>query len=228
MIKNNKKMTVILPAAGAGRRMKSYGPKCLIDLTPNQTILDRQLEIINNTFKRTEIVLVYGFESEKVIQKAHEECIKVENELYEDTNVARSVAMALRATTAKDILKVNGDLVFSREILKHIDYSSSCTICSKDPERESEVGCIIDQQGNLSHIMYDLEKKWSQIVYLKGKELILFKKHIWDTSYRKYFMVEIINKVIETGGAIKCREVSGEKTMDVDKSNDVVSAKDIE
>ena len=62
MIKNNKKMTVIIPAAGAGRRMKSYGPKCLIDLTPNQTILDRQLEIINNTFKRTEIILVCGFE----------------------------------------------------------------------------------------------------------------------------------------------------------------------
>ena len=75
--------------------------------------------------------------------------------------------------------------------------------------------------------MYDLEKKWSQIVYLKGNELLLFKKHIWDTRYRKYFMFEIINKVIETGGVIKCREISGEKIVDVDNSKDLIRAKEI-
>tara|TARA_R110000824_G_scaffold128568_4_gene289508 strand:- start:22211 stop:22894 length:684 start_codon:yes stop_codon:yes gene_type:complete len=226
MIKN-KKITVIIPSAGVGRRMKSYGPKCLIELSHEHTILDRQIEIIKSTFPSPEIIIVCGFESDKVISKAPEECMKLENELHEVTNVARSVGMALRATKASEVIIINGDLVFNKIALTSLDYSTSCTSANKDERMDGEVGCIVDENDNVANMMYDLDLKWNQIIYLTGTELSLFKKEVWRTKHKKYFLFEILNKVISKGGKIKCIRDDGVRLVDVDSSRDISRAKEI-
>ena len=45
-----KPISVIIPAAGMGYRMRSYGPKHLISLDANQNIIQRQIKIIQNNF----------------------------------------------------------------------------------------------------------------------------------------------------------------------------------
>jgi 2-C-methyl-D-erythritol 4-phosphate cytidylyltransferase len=42
---NREKYSIIIPAAGLGRRMKTYGPKSLTPIG-NETILSKQLKII--------------------------------------------------------------------------------------------------------------------------------------------------------------------------------------
>ena len=41
-------LSVIIPAAGMGNRMKSYGPKCLLPVNQQQTILDKIIESTHN------------------------------------------------------------------------------------------------------------------------------------------------------------------------------------
>ena len=72
-------ITVIIPAAGEGRRMKSYGPKPLIQLTKG-TILDRQIRLIDKVLGPVDFIIVAGFECDKLMDSCPERFIKVENE----------------------------------------------------------------------------------------------------------------------------------------------------
>ena len=122
------------------------------------------------------LILICGFEAEKMISSSPAGAIKVENELYEDTNIARSVAIGLRSIpNCNRLLLVNGDLVFSKNAISSIDYSRSSILASNDYMSDNEVGCIVNSRGNLENMMYDLPKKWAQIAYFQDKELYMLR-----------------------------------------------------
>ena len=219
---------VLIPAAGLGRRMKSYGPKALIPIKYGQNILERQVNIIGQTLTKYSLVLVCGFEAEKLINNSPVNAVKVENELYEDTNVARSVGLGLRSIpNSGRVLFINGDLVFTENAVSAIDYSKSSIIVSEQQMSQGEVGCIINSRGNLENMMYDLPMKWGQIAYFQDKELEILRSVACNKKNRKLFMFEIINKVIEKGGIFKCVEDPSVNIVDVDTSKDIKKAKDI-
>jgi len=223
---NADTITVIIPAAGTGRRMKTYGPKPMISIG-KKTILQRQVDIVKAYFKNVKFIIVTGFESDKLIQNSPKYFIKLENELYEETNVARSVSIALNAVESERVLILMGDLVFSKEAIDMLDYAVSCTSANADDHRESEVGCIVSKDSILLNMMYDLELKWNQIIYLQGKELKLFKEVCTKRRNKKLFLFEIINKVIDKGGKIKCIVNDKIKVIDVDNSKDLLKIKEV-
>ena len=49
---SNTEVCVIIPAAGCGRRMKSYGPKALLEIN-NKKIINNQLDILEKTFPKS-------------------------------------------------------------------------------------------------------------------------------------------------------------------------------
>jgi len=224
--KKDTGITVIIPAAGEGRRMKSYGPKSLIDLTKGN-ILQRQIGLIDKVLDNVSFIIVAGFDCDKLMDSCPDHFIKVENENYAITNVSRSIAMALRAVKTERALIVYGDLVFNELALSKMDYSTSCTSASNDESRQQEVGCIIDDNGNIANMMYDLETKWNQILYLDGKELNLFKKICQERKNKKLFGFEILNKVIDCGGKIKCIVDDSIEVVDIDTSKDLLRANNI-
>lgn len=216
---------IIIPAAGMGRRMKSYGPKSLTQIgTSNCTIINNQLKIIKKLFQQYVVILVCGFQSDKIMNYVPQDIIIVENERYLTTNVVRSLSIGLRATTGNHVLIVYGDLVFNYYTL-NCNFDESCMIVNKTMSSD-EVGCII-QDGCVENISYDLENKWSQIVYLTGKELDLFKRFCWDDNNEKKFGYEGLNEVIKQGGKFKAIYPRHSKVIDVDKSADIVKAKEI-
>jgi choline kinase len=219
-------ITVIIPAAGRGRRMKSYGPKSLISIG-KQTILERQISIVESLFPNSKFVIVTGFEADKVISNCPRKFVKIENELYEDTNVSRSVAMALNAVSTERVLIFMGDLVFNTEAISTLDFEKTCVSANIDDSRTSEVGCIVSPDKTVSNMMYDLDLKWNQIIYLQSKELDIFKALCTKRRNRKLFLFEIINKVIDKGGKIKCITDERVKVIDVDNSKDLLRVKDI-
>ena len=224
----NEEISIIIPAAGLGRRMKSRGPKPLIKIKPNVSILDNQIFNIQNAFTRPEIVLVCGFEADKVMNDAPDNLIKVENEFYEDTNVARSIGIALRAlSTPERVLIIYGDLVFDEKALEVLDYGSSSLFTVGDFIGEEEVGCIVNQKGGLENMMYDLPDKWSQIAYFEGRELEYLKQIVWNRNNSRLFGFEVINKIVERGGRFKCEQANGVKVVDIDTSKDIQKARQI-
>ena len=89
---------------------------------------------------------------------------------------------------------------------------------------EGEVGCVVNDSGYLEHMMYDLPLKWNQMIYLEGKELEYFKDLAYNKKNKKLFGFEIINKVIEKGGKIKCIQNDKIKVIDIDTSKDIAKA----
>tara|TARA_Y100000593_G_scaffold31962_1_gene62980 strand:- start:2492 stop:3193 length:702 start_codon:yes stop_codon:yes gene_type:complete len=227
-IKSEKEdpITVIIAAAGAGRRMRSYGPKPLLTIK-GKTILSRQLEEIRAQFPKSNIVLVCGFEADKVMDQVQDDIITLENESYQDTNITRSVSIALRALDSKRALILCGDLVFSKGALGILDYDVSSIIVSRDDRQSSEVGCIVNKSGDLVNMMYDLDLKWGQIIYLQDSILDKFKKLVFDRSNKKLFLFEIINRLIDKGCKIKCVEDDSIEIVDVDVSKDIIIAENI-
>ena len=97
-----KNLSVIIPAAGMGRRMKSYGAKCLISLN-GSTVLERQIKIIWRVYPEAEITIVTGFQADLVserIRKKYPVRI-IRNTDYEDNNVSRSIFLGLESCINK-------------------------------------------------------------------------------------------------------------------------------
>ena len=224
--KKDTNITVIIPSAGEGRRMKSYGPKSLIGLT-KENILQRQIRIINKVLDNVSFIVIAGFDCDKLMDACPDYFLKLENESYDITNVSRSIALALRAVKTERVLIVYGDLVFNELALSRMDYSTSCTSASNDEHRQHEVGCIVGANGNMVNMMYDLETKWNQILYLEGNELNLFKKICQERKNKKLFGFEILNKVIDCGGKIKCIVDDSIEVVDIDTSKDLLRANNI-
>jgi choline kinase len=154
--------------------------------------------------------------------------IKIENELYETTNVVRSIGMGLRA--AKDtgtILIVYGDLVFNRAAIEKLNLESSSLMLDGGSMSEEEVGCIVNKEGYLESIMYDLPDKWAQIGVFRSKELKILQKLCWDKKNYKKFGFEIINSIIEKGGSFKCVQGDDIRVVDIDSSKDIKRAVEI-
>tara|TARA_R110002012_G_scaffold319935_2_gene541854 strand:+ start:1558 stop:2259 length:702 start_codon:yes stop_codon:yes gene_type:complete len=216
-------ITVIIPAAGRGRRMKSYGPKPLINIG-SCTILERQIDMVKSIFPNAKFIIIAGFEADKLISSTPKGFINLENELYEQTNVCRSVSIALNAVDTERVLIIMGDLIFNDKALSTLDFHKSCISANIDENRAREVGCIVSADNMLSNMMYDLDLKWNQIIYLQSKELDMFKRICKKRKNSKLFLFEIINKVIDKGGKIKCVVNDQVRVIDVDTSKDLLRA----
>jgi choline kinase len=226
--KPTKNLSVVIPAAGIGRRMKSYGPKPLIDLDGRRTVLSRQLEIITRVYPLADIVVVVGYEAETVIRTIPDGIKVVENELFADTNVVRSIGMGLRVVAHRNVLVVYGDLVFSAETISNVTRSGSAVVIDTQGQfREDEVGVnIVD--GRATHFGYGITTKWAQIAYLTGRELEIFSRAAWNVDFRRLMGFEILNTVVDAGGKLKVIEPRGMRIVEIDSSKDIERAKKIQ
>ena len=219
-------ISVIIPAAGMGRRMKSYGPKPLIKIG-NSTIIKNQISLLQSYIPACQITLICGFQASLLMNETPNDILKVENEHYQQTNVARSIGIGLRVIqNASKVLIVYGDLVFNSNTVKSLSFKQSSVVITNEAMGNDEVGCVTSN-GDLCNLMYDLPKKWGQISIFIGKELALLKQLCWDEKNHRKFGFEIINEIIKQGGKFKCIENDQIKIIDIDSSKDIQRAKEI-
>ena len=225
--KKSQRYSIIIPSAGMGKRMRSYGPKSLIKVTPDKNIIDNQIEIINKNFNNHEVILVCGFEADKLMNNTPDNIVKIENENYEKTNVVRSIGLGLRAATSDKVLIIYGDLVFNEETIKNLKpETSSLVVDSSSTMKDDEVGCNISNH-NVEQMLPDIDNKWAQIAFLIGDELEMLKKISWNRDKSHYFGFEAMNEIIEKGGKFKSLSPQGMKITDVDSSKDLTTARKI-
>jgi len=222
-----QKYSIIIPVAGLGQRMKSYGPKSLIKIN-DATILEHQLAKIHATFIQYEIILVTGFESEKIARHAKDKNVKiVVNKHFEETNVVHSIALGLIAAKYKNVLIIYGDLVFNKDaITLPLMNESLISIDPSDFMKKDEVGCTI-QQNLLVNMMYGLPNKWGQMMFLTGKELELFKSIVTTQKCARWFGFEMINEIMKQGGKFRAFTPKNAASIDVDTSKDIIRAQEI-
>jgi len=212
------KIGVIIPAAGCGNKTKCLGAKSLLNIL-HVPLIDRQLDIINKTINKKDIVLVVGFEAEKVLNYTKKyNIIRVENENYDKTNISRSISIGLKTLHCDSILIVYGDLFFNKELID-LQYKKESFVICCNTMSENEIG-YIQNDNILENLFYDLPNKWAQIAYFVGDELKILEKIVHDRSNDVLFGYEIINKIIDKGGKFKTIVPKNGYCQDIDTNKD--------
>lgn len=222
---HSQNLTVIIPCAGLGRRMKSYGPKSLLSLYGGTTVLDRQLQHVWDVFPKAEVNLVVGFEAVKIRKHVKEKGYPVRiiyNQEYQNTNVAYSIAFGLQANINQNVLLVYGDLVFNAALMRGISAtgSSALLVDNHKQMKEDEVG-VVHVGGQATHMAYGLDTKWMQIAFLRKPEQEAFEEIAMQPKARKWFGYEVINQVIDEGGVFEVLEPVNSKVAEIDNYKDL-------
>lgn len=215
-------LQVIILAAGARSRSKSYEPRCLLKYN-NKTIIEHQIEAIQATFSKAEITVVCGIEKNKIIKKLGNEIRYVENQLFEETNSGESLRLGIFNSKIDDVLFIHGDVIIDEDIFKNINMSKSWLLSASNSKmEEKEVGII--KINNVATVMsYDALEKWCQIAYLCSNEMSILKKLFMRPEYdSKYLLTfEIINDIIENGGNFNVLDIGNAFIKEIDSLKDL-------
>lgn len=216
-----KKYSILIPAANISNRMKKYGPKPLIKIF-DKTILDLQIKILDKIIKNYEIIIVGGFEYDKIKILNSSKIFTVENKDYEETNVVYSMGLGLKYCNTDNVIIIYGDLIFNEFAINTIREESSIII--SNTMKDSDIGCIIHNQM-LVQMFYGIENKWSQIAYFREKELEIIKNYCSNYNNYKCFGFEAINYCIENEGKIKALLPHKAYVKDIDSAIDIKTIK---
>jgi choline kinase len=218
-------LSIIIPAAGMGLRMKSYGPKALIKVNNRDTLIERQIKILSRVYPYADIFIVVGFNSEKIVDKLknYQKIRFIHNPIHDQSNVLYSIGLALNACITSSALVVYGDLIFNKEAVRSLDDKTSKVIVeSSGLMRPSEVG-VVAQNGEAKNFAFGLECKWGQIVYLSGKELNIMKRISLKRERSQWLGYEGLNYIMSQGGKFTYLSPGNMKIIEIDHSKDLVS-----
>jgi len=133
---------VVILNSGTGSRMGELTadrPKCLVELTGDETILSRQLSLLTE-FGLKDIVITTGPYEEMIKAHLKERFDKlrlsyVNNPHYRDTNYIYSMYL-LDDAIGEDVILMHGDMIFERVVLEklvNIEYDDAVLV---DPHVE--------------------------------------------------------------------------------------------
>ena len=214
-------LTVIIPVAGMGHRMKSYGPKCLLKANQKETILEKTVSNIKREYPYSDIIVVVGFESEKVIRSLPSFVRIVENPNYEKTNIVESLRIGINASAHDNVLIIYGDLIFNVYSIREMTSTGTCVVFdSKNRFKEEEVGLTI-VENKVTTFAYGLPSKWSQIAYLEDGAFEMLKALCSDKRKNKLYLFELFNIIIENGFVIRAKEPKGMTIKEIDSLKDL-------
>ena len=224
-------LAIIIPTAAQSKRLKSHGPLALLELRQGETVLSRQLTLLRKRFPFAEIYIVTGFQADKIYQHVDEDVRVLENESYEETNVVRSIDLALRACPAKRVLIVYGDLVFNKATFEGCTLERSWVLVDEPVDGETqlnalEVGVnVVD--GQVMRFAYGLRSIWGQVLYLTGQELAIFRRFAVEREKHRCFGFELLNHVLDAGGVLASYSPPGMKLVEIDCCKDIELAQRI-
>ena len=215
-------ITVIILAANIGYGMKSYGPKSLLNINDKETILEYQINILQTTFPSCEIILVVGFQADRIIKKCPPGIRIIENQLYETTNEVEQIRLALNSTLTDNVIIIKDDIVFNQETLKTITKNKSCIIYDSGNQMDNNNVGVTVVNGYATIFSYDIETKWCHILYLAKKEMEVLKSICNKRNKERLYLFEILNVLLKRISRIKAIKPQGMEVTKIDTSKNLL------
>lgn len=183
--KTSSNISVILYGSHPQERMTSFGPKCLFKIK-NQTILEKQLQVINHNISKPEIWLCANFQLEKLINKGHK---IIENQLL--SNECEDIRLALNVASHKNILLIDQGAIIDT---LHYRYNDSFIVIGNGDEEDISVN--INKKVEML-TFNDNDLKWKGITFISEKDYPLFKSCLDTKNYKDKFLFELLNNLID-------------------------------
>lgn len=217
-----KNLSVVIPAAGLGRRLKQ-GSKSLLEIG-GRPLISRQLTVLRKVFPTADFVVVVGYEADKVRRVLPNWVRVVENENFEATNVARSLSLGVQVTLGDNLLVVYGDLVFDPDTFVGFPPKESAILAQTQAGRPYEVGVTV-AGGSVTTFSYGLDTIWSHILFLTGWELNRFRRLLSESHRKRYFGFEVLNDLLQDGGKLNAVVPDKLRLAEIDTPADLRQAR---
>lgn len=185
----------IILSAGIGRNTKGEGNKSLFSISRTDRLIDRQIKNILSNDKTADIILVGGFEYDKVISYLIGKSYNIRtvcNYQYLVTSQSESLKIGINAAKESNVTVIHGDISFSPESIKFSD-KKRAWINISDNMKSSSVGTVI-QDGVVRNMSFGLDNKWGQIFFLPKSKFLEIKKKV-NTVRTNRMTYEIINSL---------------------------------
>jgi choline kinase len=152
-------MHVVVLAAGMGSRLGRPEPKPLTKLASGESILERQLALLDASGLGQATTIVVGFKKD-LIMEAFPDVAYVYNQLFDQTNTSKSLLKGLEATGDESVLWLNGDVVFDESLLSllrpYVEAESTFVAVNRSEVGDEEVKYRTDAAGNVASLSKDL------------------------------------------------------------------------
>lgn len=181
--------------------MKSFGPKALLKIKlHNKTdiIVNHQLEqIANDPHGNGSVVLVVGFDKERLIKKLdlgkkYKNITVVENDEYKTYNQAYAMMLGLNeiSNDLPTIVMDSGVLLQKPFVFDGSYIKENNIVFTNKNTKEFDIGCTV-HDSNIEYMFYDLNPKWINMLSIASK----YKNIICDLalSHKNANIFEIIN-----------------------------------
>ena len=195
-------MNCIILADKPRKRNKTKGWNGCLPINSKKTLVENQISVLQSCFDKIKIYYVYGFDAKNVEdffeKKNYKNVIPIKNTLFETTGEINSISKT-RQFLNTDTLLISGNVILSRSMFKNFSPSNSKSTIFISEKENKELGCSIDKANKITHLCYDLDNFFCEIVYLRKKHIEKFRTMVSKKEYRNYFLFEIINKMIDIG-----------------------------
>src|SRR5665647_1271580 len=222
-------MQTIILAAGRGSRLGRDVPKAVLEIAKNTTILDIQLRNLSTISSIDEVIVVVGFRSELITQK-YSGLSFIYNDRYDRTNTAASLLLALEKTNDDDILWLNGDVVFDRDILRLIqqNHDHNLIFGKRGCCGAEEVKYSVDRSGAIRNISKTVRNGLGEAVginFIKQQDLSTFIACLTECTPADYFE-RAIELAIKRGVSFLPVDIGNNFCTEIDFEEDLQKVKE--
>lgn len=148
--------TAVILVAGVGSRLRPLTddrPKALVDVG-GETILGRALRLLGE-HGVTRAVLATGYREDAVVRALdglHMDCVFCRNDRFDSTQNSVSLALCREAVGDESFFKLDGDVIFRREVLTRLDGSAAALSVAVDRTRRTDAEAMKFRLGAGSSI----------------------------------------------------------------------------
>ena len=223
-------MQIVILAAGLGSRLQGgKGPKALTALADGNTILQFQLEQIGHYANLSEVVVVVGYQQERV-RTAFPQLRYVENPDYASQNTSKSLLRAIQDMEGEDLLWLNGDVVFHHRVLKPLlERRTNCMIVNTALVGSEEVKYRTDGTGLLLEVSKQVKQPEGEAVglnFFSGADLPALQQALQQCLDQDYFE-KAIEICIQSGCKIWAKPIAKTDCIEIDFLDDLQAANEL-
>jgi choline kinase len=213
-------MNVVILAAGLGTRLGRPHPKPLTRLRDGQTILSRQIRLLRAQFGLDlHLSIVVGFKLEMILEAAGADASFVYNEIFDQTNTAKSLLRALHLAPPGGVLWLNGDVVFVSGLLQAFSYDVSCVAVNTAAVGDEEVKYTIDGDGYVKELSKAVTFARGEAVginYVAATDRPVLIEHLKKCADDDYFERGIETAIAEAGLKFSAVDITPFGCVEVD------------
>lgn len=177
-----------------GRKSNKRGYKNipLTQINSSETLIDIQIKTIIDNYEHSEIIIVSGFEHEKIVKhlnlKNYANVRIAENKDYKTSNVFDGWRFALNIAVSKNTYIIHGDRLFDESFIKG-NSSNTHTFFHDVNKNNYDLG-ILSKNNLFINMSYGLPNVWSEIFFINQNDFHKVRDIANEYRQRKIYNIE--------------------------------------